>query len=123
MKNMSFLVVEDSNTTRNMIRNALKRIEIEKIFEAKDGEEALKMLKRLKIDFIITDWNMPNVAGLELVNEVRSDNSLKHIPILMITARGKKQDVLQAIDAGVNSYIIKPFNALNLKKKLKDILG
>ncbi len=117
-----FLVVDDSPTMRRIVINALKNIGYTEIVEAEDGKDALAKLYVEKIDFIITDWNMPNMNGLELTKAVRSDPNFANIPILMVTTRGMKEDVLEALQARVNNYIVKPFTPQILKEKIEQIL-
>lgn len=117
-----FLVVDDSPTMRRIVINALKNIGYTEIVEAEDGKDALAKLYAEKIDFIITDWNMPNMSGLELTKAVRSDPNFSKIPILMVTTRGMKEDVLEALQARVNNYIVKPFTPQILKEKIEQIL-
>lgn len=117
-----FLVVDDSPTMRRIVINALKNIGYTEIVEAEDGKDALAKLYAEKIDFIITDWNMPNMSGLELTKAVRSDPKFENIPILMVTTRGMKEDVLEALQARVNNYIVKPFTPQILKEKIEQIL-
>lgn len=117
-----FLVVDDSPTMRRIVINALKNIGYTEIVEAEDGKDALAKLYVEKIDFIITDWNMPNMNGLELTKSVRSDPNFANIPILMVTTRGMKEDVLEALQARVNNYIVKPFTPQILKEKIEQIL-
>ncbi len=119
---IKFLVVDDSPTMRRIVINALKNIGYTEIVEAEDGKDALAKLYAEKIDFIITDWNMPNMTGLELAKVVRSDPNFENIPILMVTTRGMKQDVLEALQARVNNYIVKPFTPQILKEKIEQIL-
>ena len=99
----------------------LEQLGFKNIDEAEDGQVALKKLKEKDYDFVITDWNMPNMTGLELVEQIRSDGQLKHLPILMVTAEAKKENVIAAIKAGVNNYIVKPFTAETLKEKIEKI--
>ncbi|CUU06400.1 two-component system, chemotaxis family, response regulator CheY [Candidatus Thermokryptus mobilis] len=117
-----FLVVDDSPTMRRIVINALKNIGYTDIVEAEDGKDALAKLYSERIDFIITDWNMPNMTGLELTRAVRSDPNFANIPILMVTTRGMKQDVIEALEARVNNYIVKPFTPQVLKEKIEQIL-
>ncbi|MFN3134304.1 MAG: chemotaxis response regulator CheY [Candidatus Kryptonium sp.] len=117
-----FLVVDDSPTMRRIVINALKNIGYTDIVEAEDGKDALAKLYAEKIDFIITDWNMPNMGGLELTKAVRSDPNFANIPILMVTTRAMKEDVLEALQARVNNYIVKPFTPQILKEKIEQIL-
>jgi len=117
-----FLVVDDSPTMRRIVINALKNIGYTDIVEAEDGKDALAKLYAERIDFIITDWNMPNMGGLELTKAVRSDPNFANIPILMVTTRAMKEDVLEALQAWVNNYIVKPFTPQILKEKIEQIL-
>lgn len=120
---MRFLVVDDSPTMRRIVINALKTFEYNDFLEAGDGDEALKQLAEHKVDFVITDWNMPNVTGLELTKAIRSNESLMHLPILMVTTRGLKSDIIEALKAKVNNYVVKPFTPAVLKEKLDAILA
>ncbi|RMA97506.1 chemotaxis response regulator CheY [Hydrogenothermus marinus] len=118
---IKFLVVDDMATMRRIIRSLLEQLGYKNIDEAEDGAEALKKLKSEKYDFVITDWNMPNMTGLELVQNIRQDPELKHLPVLMVTAEAKKENVIMAIKAGVNNYIVKPFTAGTLKEKMEKV--
>lgn len=120
-KHMKILVVDDFSTMRRIIKNILKQLGYEKIEEAEDGEQAFTKLKNGDFDFLITDWNMPNVTGLELLKRVRADAKLKAIPVLLVTAEAEKEQVIEAVKAGVNNYVIKPFTADVLKDKLDKI--
>ncbi len=120
---MRFLVVDDSPTMRRIVINALKTFEYNDFLEAGDGDEALKQLEEHKVDFVITDWNMPKVTGLELTKAIRSNESLMHLPILMVTTRGLKSDIIEALKAKVNNYVVKPFTPQILKEKLDAILA
>lgn len=119
---MKFLVVDDSQTMRRIVNNALRNIGYDDIVEAEDGRDALTKLYVEKIDFIITDWNMPNMSGLEFTKAVRSDVQFGNLPILMVTTRGLKEDVMEALQARVNNYIVKPFTPQVLKEKIEQIL-
>jgi Response regulator containing a CheY-like receiver domain and a GGDEF domain len=119
---MKFLVVDDSQTMRRIVNNALRNIGYDDIIEAEDGRDALTKLYIEKIDFIITDWNMPNMSGLEFTKAVRSDEQFGNLPILMVTTRGLKEDVMEALQARVNNYIVKPFTPQVLKEKIEQIL-
>ncbi len=122
MQNIRFLAVDDSPTMRRIIVNTLKRIGFDNISEASNGKEALAKIYSEKVDFVITDWNMPEMNGLELIKAIKSDNSLKKLPILMVTTRGVKDDIVEAMKAGVSSYIVKPFSPQTLKEKIEQIL-
>lgn len=119
---MQFLVVDDSPTMRRIVVNALRSIGYENVVEAEDGQDALSKLQTNSIDFIITDWNMPNLNGLDLTKTIRSSPSLSSIPILMVTTRALKQDIIEALQAKVNNYIVKPFTPAVLKEKIDLIL-
>ena len=116
------LVVDDMATMRNLIRKMLRAIGYTTIDEAEDGVSALEKLRVQKFDAVITDWNMPNMPGLQLLKEVRSDARLAQLPVLMVTAEAKREQIIEAAQAGVNGYIIKPFTAETLKEKLAKIL-
>ena len=120
---MKFLVVDDSPTMRRVVKSTLQRIGYDDAVEAEDGIDGLRKLKENVIDFVITDWNMPNLNGLEFVKVIRSRESYyQNIPILMITTRGNQDDVLQAIKVKVNNYIVKPFTPYLLNEKIDSIL-
>lgn len=119
---MKFLVVDDSPTMRRIVINALKNFGFNEIVEAEDGQDGLAKLHADKVDFVITDWNMPVMTGLELTKAIRSTESLKHLPILMVTTRGLKQDIIEALQAKVNNYVVKPFTPQVLKEKIDAVL-
>jgi len=121
-KHIKILVVDDFATMRKVIRNLLKQVGYENIIEADDGINALKILKSQKIDLVISDWNMPNMTGLELLKAVRSDEDLKLTPFLMVTAEALQDNVIAAVKAGVSNYIVKPFTAEVLNEKITKIL-
>jgi len=121
-KHIKIMVVDDFATMRKVIRNLLKQVGYENIVEAEDGVIALKTLKSQKIDFVVSDWNMPNMTGLELLKAVRSDEDLKSTPFLMVTAEALQDNVIAAVKAGVNNYIVKPFTAETLNDKITKIL-
>ncbi len=120
---IKILVVDDMATMRRIIKGLLNQLGYKNIEEAEDGKVALQKLKSQDFDFVITDWNMPNMTGLELVQEIRKDPELKDLPVLMVTAEAKKENVLMAIKAGVNNYIVKPFTAEVLKEKMEKIFS
>lgn len=121
---MKFLVVDDSVTMRRIVANSLKNLGYSDFLEAADGREALtKLASDESINFVITDWNMPELSGLELTKAIRSDNRFSHLPILMVTTRGVKDDILEALQAKVNNYIVKPFTPQVLKEKIDQILS
>ena len=121
-----FLVVDDFSTMRRIISGLLRELGHHKIHEAEDGEKALRLLRSsqddvLRIDFVVTDWNMPLMDGLELLKTIRLDPRLCHLPVLMVTAEGKRENIIAAAQAGADGYIVKPFNAATLKEKLDKI--
>ena len=121
---MRFLVVDDSPTMRRIVINALKTFGYTDIVEAGDGQEAFSKLEEgAVVDFVITDWNMPVMSGLELTKSIRSDDRFKHLPILMVTTRGLKADIIEALKARVNNYVVKPFTPAILKEKMEAILN
>ncbi len=122
MPDLKILAVDDSPTMRRIIVNTLKRAGYEDVAEASDGKDALAKLKTDKFDFIITDWNMPEMDGLTFVTTVRSDPELKALPILMVTTRSVKEDIMQAIKAGVNNYIVKPFTPETIAEKITQVI-
>jgi len=118
---MKILVVDDFSTMRRIVKNLLKQLGYENIEEAEDGAQAYSKLKNGGFGFVVSDWNMPNVDGLELLKKVRSDPEIKDLPILMVTAEAEKEKVITAIQAGVNNYIVKPFTGEVLKEKMDKI--
>lgn len=120
-QNMKILVVDDFATMRRILKNILKQLGYHNIEEADDGSVALAKLQKEKYDFVITDWNMPNVNGLELLKAIRSSDELKHMPVLMVTAEALKENIVQAVKEGVNNYIVKPFTPETLKEKIDKI--
>lgn len=118
---LKFLVVDDFSTMRRIVRNLLKELGFTDAEEAEDGAIALQKLKAGNFDFVVTDWNMPNMDGLALLQHVRADPSLKHLPVLMITAEAKKENIIAAAQAGASGYIVKPFTAAVLSEKLAKI--
>ena len=118
---MRILVVDDFATMRRIIKNILKQIGCENIDEAEDGRQAFGKLKSEHFDFVVSDWNMPNMTGIELLQAVRSDPGLSALPILMVTAETEKEKVLEAVQSGVNNYIVKPFTAEVLMEKINKI--
>ena len=120
--NMKFLVVDDFSTMRRILRNLLKELGFQNVDEAEDGIAALSKLRSSQFDFVVSDWNMPNMTGLDLLKEIRADDNLKHLPVLMVTAEAKKENIISAAQAGANGYIVKPFTAATLEEKLNKIL-
>ena len=118
---MKILVVDDFSTMRRIIRNLLKELGFSNVDEAEDGAIALQKLQSGGIDFVVTDWNMPNMDGLQLLQAIRSTPALAHLPVLMITAEAKKENIIAAAQAGASGYIVKPFTAAILSEKLQKI--
>lgn len=116
-----FLVVDDFSTMRRIVRNLLKELGFTNVQEAEDGVEALSKLRADPFDFVVSDWNMPNMTGLELLQKIRADDTLKHLPVLMVTAEAKKENIIMAAQAGASGYVVKPFTAATLDEKLKKI--
>ncbi len=121
--NMKVLVVDDYKTMVRIIRNLLKQLNFNNVEEASDGGSALRKLREGKFGMVISDWNMEPMTGLQLLKEVRSDNALKDLPFIMVTAESKTENVVAAKQAGVSNYIVKPFNATTLKSKISSVLG
>jgi len=121
-KNLRFLVVDDFSTMRRIVRNLLKEIGFLNVEEAEDGAVALQRLQSGGIDFVISDWNMPNMDGLTLLQKIRASDALKALPVLMVTAEAKKENIIAAAQAGASGYVVKPFTAATLDEKLNKIL-
>ncbi len=120
-KSMKFLIVDDFSTMRRILRNLLKELEFTNADEAEDGLVALNKLRGGQFDFVISDWNMPNMTGIELLQAIRADATLKHLPVLMVTAEAKKENIIAAAQAGASGYVVKPFTAAVLEEKLNKI--
>ena len=120
--NLDILVVEDDPVTRRMVKRHLQRLGIETFREAEDGKVALEEIKRQRPQLVITDWSMPKLNGLELLHIIQAHEALKHIPVLMMTSRSDKEDILTAVQEGVRSYLVKPFDAAALELKISKIL-
>jgi two-component system chemotaxis response regulator CheY len=118
---MKFLVVDDFSTMRRIVRNLLKELGFLNVDEAEDGAIAYGKLTGEHFDFVVTDWNMPNMDGLTLLQQIRANPQLKHLPVLMITAEAKKENIVAAAQAGASGYIVKPFTAATLSEKLNKI--
>ena len=118
---MKILVVDDFSTMRRIIKNLLKDLGFANIQEADDGNTALPMLQQGDFDFVVTDWNMPGMQGIDLLKAVRADSELASLPVLMVTAETKREQIITAAQAGVNGYIVKPFTAVTLKDKIDKI--
>ena len=121
-KAMKFLVVDDFPTMRRIVRNLLKELGYGNVDEAEDGQAGLSRLRGGTYDFVISDWNMPNLDGLAMLKEIRADANLKHLPVLMVTAESKKENIIAAAQAGASGYVVKPFTAATLDEKLNKIL-
>ncbi len=120
-KNLKILVVDDFSTMRRIVRNLLKELGFTNVDEAEDGVVALSKLKGGSFEFVVSDWNMPNMTGIELLREIRADASLKHLPVMMVTAEAKKENIIEAAQAGASGYIVKPFTAATLEEKLNKV--
>jgi two-component system chemotaxis response regulator CheY len=118
---MKFLVVDDFSTMRRIVRNLLKELGFVNVDEAEDGVVALQKLNSMAFDFVVTDWNMPNMDGLTLLQTIRATPTLKHLPVLMITAEAKRENIIAAAQSGASGYIVKPFTAATLNEKLGKI--
>lgn len=123
MADMKILAVDDSPTMRRIIINSLKKAGFSDVVEATDGKDALAKMKVNAFDFIITDWNMPEMDGMTFVTNIRASDQFKAIPILMVTTRSVQDDIVEAVKAGVNSYIVKPFTPDTLKEKIEQVLA
>lgn len=117
------LVVDDFATMRRIVKGVLKQLGFSKIIEAQDGTDALDVLKKEEVGLIVSDWNMPNMTGLDLLKAVRGDDSLKGIPFVMVTAEGMKENVVEAVKAGVTNYIIKPFTPETFSEKIQGVFN
>lgn len=120
-RNMKILVVDDFSTMRRIIKNLLKELGFTNIEEADDGQTALPLLKQGNFDFLVTDWNMPGMTGIDLLRAVRAEPGLANLPVLMVTAEAKREQIVLAAQEGVNGYIVKPFNGATLKEKIDKI--
>ncbi|MGL5700424.1 MAG: chemotaxis response regulator CheY [Kluyvera sp.] len=120
-KNIRFLVVDDFATMRRIVRNLLKDLGFNNVDDAEDGQDALTKLRESRFDFVITDWNMPNLDGLQLLSEIRKDPNFSSLPVLMVTAEAKKENIVAAAQAGASGYVVKPFTAAILEEKLNKI--
>jgi two-component system chemotaxis response regulator CheY len=121
-RNMKILIVDDFSTMRRIIKNLLHDLGYDNLHEADDGTSALPLLKAGSFDFLITDWNMPGMQGIELLRAVRSDRKLNTLPVLLVTAEARRDQIVMAAEAGVNGYIVKPFTAQTLKDKIDRVL-
>lgn len=118
---MKILIVDDFSTMRRIVKNLLRDLGFTNTSEADDGLTALPMLQSGKFEFLVTDWNMPGMQGIDLLKAVRSDPNLASLPVLMVTAESKKDQIVEAAQAGVNGYVVKPFTATTLKEKIEKI--
>ncbi len=118
---MKILIVDDFSTMRRIIKNLLRDLGFNNTSEADDGNTALPMLQNGDFDFLVTDWNMPGMEGIDLLKAVRADEKLANLPVLLVTAEAKKEQIVEAAQAGVNGYVVKPFNAATLKEKIEKI--
>ena len=118
---LKFLVVDDFSTMRRIVRNLLKELGFTNVDEAEDGVVAMQKLRGGGFDFVISDWNMPNMTGIDLLKAIRADTTLKHLPVLMVTAEAKKENIIEAATAGASGYVVKPFTAGTLDEKLNKI--
>jgi two-component system chemotaxis response regulator CheY len=121
-KGMKILVVDDFPTMRRIVRNLLKELGYANVDEAEDGAAGLSRLRNGGFDFVVSDWNMPNLDGLEMLKQIRADASLSHLPVLMVTAEAKKENIIAAAQAGADGYVVKPFTAATLQEKLDKII-
>ena len=120
---LKVLVVDDMSTMRRIVKNVLKQIGFSDMVEAENGQDALNKLKAGDIGFIVSDWNMPVMQGIDLLRAVRADAELKHLPFLMVTAEAQKDNIIEAVQAGVSNYVVKPFTAEALQAKLEKIFA
>ena len=120
-KNMKILIVDDFSTMRRIIKNLLRDLGFTNTVEADDGLTAIPILNSGSIDFLVTDWNMPGMTGIDLLRHVRADEKLRSLPVLMVTAEAKREQIIEAAQAGVIGYVVKPFTALALKEKIEKI--
>ncbi len=123
IEDTKFLVVDDFSTMRRIVRNLLKELGFSNVQEAEDGVDALNKLRGEQFDFVVSDWNMPNMTGIDLLRAIRADGNLKHLPVLMVTAEAKKENIIEAAQAGASGYVVKPFTAATLDEKLKKIFA
>jgi two-component system chemotaxis response regulator CheY len=120
-ENIKFLIVDDFSTMRRIVRNLLKELGYTNVDEAENGQLGLNMLKKGSYNFVVSDWNMPVMDGLEMLKSIRLDPELAHLPVLMVTAEAKKENIIAAAQAGASGYVVKPFTAATLDEKLKKI--
>ncbi|MBX3350556.1 MAG: chemotaxis response regulator CheY [Nitrospira sp.] len=118
---MKILIVDDMVTMRRIVKNVLKQLGFSNIDEAENGQDALQKLKSSKYDFVVSDWNMPVMTGIDMLRAIRADEQLKAIPVLMVTAEAQQKNLVEAVQAGVSNYIVKPFTAETMQEKLAKI--
>ena len=123
IENTKFLVVDDFSTMRRIVRNLLKELGFANVQEAEDGVDALNKFRSEPFDFVVSDWNTPNMSGIDMLREICADANLKHLPVLMVTAEAKKENIIMAAQAGASGYVVKPFTAATLDEKLKKIFA
>ena len=121
--NMKILVVDDMSTMRRIVKNILKQLGFSNMEEAENGQEALQKLRTEPFGFVVSDWNMPVMPGIEMLRAIQADEKLKHIPVLMVTAEAQKDNLIEAIQAGVNNYVVKPFTAETMQEKINKIFN
>ena len=119
--NMKILVVDDMSTMRRIVKNILKQLGFNNLEEAENGQEALKKLKADTYGFVVSDWNMPIMMGIDMLRAIRADETLKKIPVLMVTAEAQKENLMEAVQAGVSNYVVKPFTAETMQEKINKI--
>jgi two-component system chemotaxis response regulator CheY len=120
--NMKILVVDDFSTMRRIVRNLLKELGFINVHEAEDGVEGLKKLRNDgNFEFVVSDWNMPNMTGIDMLRQIRADPALKHLPVLMVTAEAKRENIIEAAQAGASGYVVKPFTSATLDEKLNKV--
>ncbi len=120
---MKILVVDDMSTMRRIVKNILKQLGFSNLEEAENGQEALQKLRADSYGFVVSDWNMPVMPGIDMLRAIRADEKLKHIPVLMVTAEAQKENLIEAIQAGVNNYVVKPFTAETMQEKINKIFN
>ncbi len=120
---LKVLVVDDMSTMRRIVKNVLKQIGYKDLHEAEDGQKGLQKLKEGGFGLVVSDWNMPVMSGIELLRAIRADPDLKHLPVLMVTAEAQKENIIEAVQAGVSNYVVKPFTADALLEKLQKIFA
>ena len=120
-KNLKILIVDDFSTMRRIVRNLLKELGYTNVDEAEDGVAALQKLKGGSFQFVVSDWNMPNMTGIDLLRAIRADAALRHLPVLMVTAEAKKENIIEAAQSGASGYVVKPFTAATLEEKLNKV--